>query len=237
MSLLSAKAIHFEKLAPEGHAAEDEAYLSQVVLPDLHAKGELESLAHLACSCRVHVRLQALHLISSLLLEVEQPLCASNEMLKKVEEILFTSIQQQYKDPLAHGHQTGFVSEHLDCTGILATVYLTLVAVCLLRMDISPSGAFVRGILQRPLFQMSRTSSIKNFLKLGEPVPGWYNAVKACLTAWSTTSNLTRVRSRVTRIERSSQTSAKPHSPWHEVAGWSWELKLPLLVRSFVKVS
>lgn len=238
MSFLSLKGVSVEELVQGSHDIEDQAYLSQVILPDLHAKGELVSLAHVACSHLVHLRLQALHLIISLLLE-QSPGACSRETLEKVEDILFTAVGQQYRTESRH--ETDFVREHLDCTEFLAICYLTLVAVYILRMETAHSRAFLQAVLQRPLFQMKRPGSLKNLLKPRSSqhsglVPGWYKAIKACLTEWNAPRACEEAKLRVWDTVHSSRGTTDPQSPWHKVTGWRLGRTLLLLVASLVKV-
>ena len=238
MSFLSLKGISVQELAEGGHAIENQAYLSQVILPDLHAKGELVSLAHVACSHLVHLRLQALHFIIGLLLE-QPPDACSRETLERVEDILFTVVEQQYRTDSRH--ETDFVREHLDCTEFLAICYLTLMAVYILRVETTDSSTFLQAVLQRPLFQMKRPGSLKNLLKPRSSqhsglVPGWYKAIKACLTEWSAPRACEQAKLRVWGTVHSSGGTTDPQSPWHKVTGWRLGRTLLLLVASLVKV-
>lgn len=199
------------------------------------------SLAHLACSHHIPLRLQALHLIGGLLLEQYPSACLS-ETLERVEKILSTAVEQQFQHQVDLRQDTDFVGQHLDCDEFLVIIYLMLVAMYILKVDTSRRSSFLQGILQRPLFQMQKSPSFKSLLKWRSSqrvatVPGWYKAVKACLMAWSDTSACEQVKSRRSSTVHSSHETTYPQLSWHKVAGWSLELKLLLLVDSLVKVS
>ncbi|XP_070211557.1 uncharacterized protein [Littorina saxatilis] len=233
----TASAANFDKIAREEQPLRDLVYLSQVVLPGLHAKGDLVSLANLACSRQVELRLQALHLVSMLLLENSPAACCVNQ-LQAAELFLFKAIEQEFKQgDIKQG--TGFFSEHLGSTELLVTVYLTLVMTYLLKEDSSRRTTFLEKIkLQlQSLFQINRqSSSIRDRLKKrisqqSSPVPGWYKAVRSCLRAWSMI-DFEQARE---MFGTGGQGVSHSRSPWQGASAWNLEQMFPMLVASLVK--